>query len=350
MKCHICDGQVVNGRCQECGMYYPKEEGRYYLNEMKENEKPVSNASPERINQSKEKVNSSSQYKQLREPKKQTVTANKKQEETYRKFSEDQKSRKNGMIPMLLVVVGLALASFQVIRKNQENPAEIAESQEVVTDGDFYAEESQVDFDYLEDYLDTMEQGNVTEMVLDTGEYVVGCQVPAGTYRISAEQIENRKVDLIVEDPESGDRMNWYLADTIPENGIYRIDNIELHDGEILYISGNQMMIFYSENASSGVQEGMENPLTETVLVEEGVQTAGEDFPAGWYDVQLTKGKAEFWYGDRGTLGMDTQITGTPDIYRNIYLEDGMEIFMKPSKGTECELLLIPSEVIYEFQ
>lgn len=350
MKCHICDGRVVNGRCQECGMYYPKEEGRYYLNEMRENEKPVSNASPERINQSKEKVNSSSQYKQFREPKKQTATANKKREETYRKLSEDKKSRKNGMIPMLLVVVGLALAAFQVIRKNQENPVEMAESQEAVTDGDFYTEESQVDFDYLEDYLDTMEQGNVTEMVLDTGEYVVGCQVPAGTYRISAEQIKNRKVDLIVEDPESGDRTNWYLTDTIPENGIYRIDNIELHDGEILYVSGNQMMIFYSENASSSVREGMENPLTETVLVEEGVQTAGEDFPAGWYDVQLTKGKAEFWYGDRGTLGMDTQITGTPDIYRNIYLEDGMEIFMKPSEGTECELLLIPSEVIYEFQ
>ena len=51
MRCHICDGQVVNGRCRDCGMYYPAEEGRYYLNEMRENEKPVKSSSPEKVNE-----------------------------------------------------------------------------------------------------------------------------------------------------------------------------------------------------------------------------------------------------------------------------------------------------------
>lgn len=66
--------------------------------------------------------------------------------------------------------------------------------------------------------------------------------------------------------------------------------------------------------------------------------------------MQLIKGKADFWYGDQEGLRMDTQITETPDIYRNIYLEDGMKVFMKPSEGAECEVLLTPSEAIYEFQ
>lgn len=350
MRCHICDGQVVNGRCRDCGMYYPAEEGRYYLNEMRENEKPVKSSSPEKVNELNKKVNLSEQYK---EQKRQSDKEEKKRKEAYRKLSGDKKSGKSVMLPMLLILVSLVLVLIRAVEKHQENFAvsEILESetQEAIENVDIY-EENQVDFDYLEDYLDDMEQGDITEIVLESGEYIVGCQVPEGTYRISAEQIEDREVYLMVKDPEGEDMEEWYLTDTYPEDGIYRIEDIELHDGEKLYISGNQMMIFYSENASSDVQESMENPLTETVVVEERVQIAGEDFPAGWYDVQLIKGKADFWYGDQEGLRMDTQITETPDIYRNIYLEDGMKVFMKPSEGAECEVLLTPSEVIYEFQ
>ena len=33
MKCPLCDGTVVNGRCKECGMPYRKDEILYHLNE-----------------------------------------------------------------------------------------------------------------------------------------------------------------------------------------------------------------------------------------------------------------------------------------------------------------------------
>ena len=33
MKCPLCDGQVVNGRCTFCGMPYKKDEILYHLNE-----------------------------------------------------------------------------------------------------------------------------------------------------------------------------------------------------------------------------------------------------------------------------------------------------------------------------
>ena len=33
MKCPLCDGTVVNGRCKECGMPYRNDEILYHLNE-----------------------------------------------------------------------------------------------------------------------------------------------------------------------------------------------------------------------------------------------------------------------------------------------------------------------------
>ena len=33
MRCSICEGNVVNGRCTECGMLMPDERNRYHLNE-----------------------------------------------------------------------------------------------------------------------------------------------------------------------------------------------------------------------------------------------------------------------------------------------------------------------------
>lgn len=33
MRCSICEGNVVNGRCAECGMLMPDERNRYHLNE-----------------------------------------------------------------------------------------------------------------------------------------------------------------------------------------------------------------------------------------------------------------------------------------------------------------------------
>lgn len=36
-KCSLCEGRIVDGRCQECGMYYRQIQGRYYLNENRNN-------------------------------------------------------------------------------------------------------------------------------------------------------------------------------------------------------------------------------------------------------------------------------------------------------------------------
>ena len=33
MKCPLCDGPVVNGRCRQCGMPYKNDELLYHLNE-----------------------------------------------------------------------------------------------------------------------------------------------------------------------------------------------------------------------------------------------------------------------------------------------------------------------------
>ena len=151
MRCHICDGQVVNGRCRDCGMYYPAEEGRYYLNEMRENEKPVKSSSPEKVNELNKKVNLSEQYK---EQKKQSDQEEKKRKEAYRKLSGDKKSGKSVMLPTLLILVSLVLALIRAVEKHQENFAvsEILESetQEAVENVNIY-EENQVDFDYLDE-------------------------------------------------------------------------------------------------------------------------------------------------------------------------------------------------------
>ena len=41
MKCPLCDGTVVNGRCKECGMPYRNDEILYHLNESRSDHYPV---------------------------------------------------------------------------------------------------------------------------------------------------------------------------------------------------------------------------------------------------------------------------------------------------------------------
>ena len=35
LKCDLCEGLIVNGRCIECGMFYQHNRGTYYLNKQR---------------------------------------------------------------------------------------------------------------------------------------------------------------------------------------------------------------------------------------------------------------------------------------------------------------------------
>ena len=50
MRCQLCDGPIVNGRCRDCGMPYRKDELLYHLNEdRRTHEKHATNKAREEL-------------------------------------------------------------------------------------------------------------------------------------------------------------------------------------------------------------------------------------------------------------------------------------------------------------
>ena len=139
-KCSVCGGRIVNGRCQDCGMYYPSETGRYYLNEMREDEKPMPVSKGGKPNQ----------QKQVTEP------------------LSEEKEEKGRVFWIFAFIVVLILIVAYAISSGQKKSEEQVETMETFQwDGDEFLdvseqvekyEENQEIFAQLEDVLDEMEE------------------------------------------------------------------------------------------------------------------------------------------------------------------------------------------------
>lgn len=172
-KCSVCGGRIVNGRCQDCGMYYPSEMGRYYLNEMREDEKPMPVSKGGKPNQ----------QKQVTEP------------------LSEEKEEKGRVFWIFAFIVVLILTVVYAISSGQKKSKEQVETMKTFQwDGDEFLdvseqvekyEENQEIFAQLEDVLDEMEEEQgasgeenaVTEEIPVTEELMIaGEDFPVGVY------------------------------------------------------------------------------------------------------------------------------------------------------------------------
>lgn len=185
--------------------------------------------------------------------------------------------------------------------------------------------------------------------VLDEGTYIVGVHIPEGSYTIEEGQKDTYD-GFYLEDSENG----IYISESFrKEEEQETVEDIRCYTGAKVSVRGK--MTFSSENAQTADIIALDNPLTESVRAADG-DIAGEDFPAGTYDVVMSEGDTSFAYVVPGTVLEDPEADyegvteriwiNTHDgefVKRNIYLPQGTKVLVEKGKVN-----LVPSEKIPE--
>jgi len=160
---------------------------------------------------------------------------------------------------------------------------------------------------------------------LTSGHYTAGIDFPPGTYDIVAVAGGG---NVSSSNMFSGGINAIMGADT--SSGMYEQEysNIRLPEGTVLSISGVKVRIT-SDDASGEPLKKREQSITETVELGNGNFVAGEDFPAGVYDIVAISGGGNvssdnmFDGGINAIMGVDTSSGIYEQEYKNIELPEG---------------------------
>lgn len=176
--------------------------------------------------------------------------------------------------------------------------------------------------------------------VLTNGNYTVGIDIPAGKYDITA---LSGLGSVMSSDLFASNGINARMG-IGSEHYSEEYKNVELTEGVFLRVSGGVVISIYCDKASGEPLKERVQPNTETISLGSGNFVAGEDFPAGVYDIVATSG-----YGlvssdkalDGGILaymGVEESIIYETE-YKNIVLSEGVTL-----KIESVDIDLIPSK------
>ena len=370
-NCVLCGGRLRDGICTECGMDNRKSDDMYYdlMNRQECSAENLSHVHTEEgqaqeyaapvLNKPRkaEKTTGSQQQKQRKQtekPTEKTVSAARNRQAgswsqpaggmlRHHRTSLGVQGGKTLLI--LLVAGGVLLVN---IGRNASQTNENVSVTEVEYDLSDYEP-----YDWTSVSADDMPQtGEVLEMELEAGSYCVGADIPAGIYTISGSAgcsygVEDWKHGISIEEP-FGD----------PSYGIDTAEEVKLFEGAVVYAEGFYPLHFQTENAQTGQMQGKAaNPLTQSVQLspDDGVLTAGVDFPAGVYDAFAQDAETfgilccQLPYEGEVSLANNIFLIGTGDelypeystSYKNLVLPKGAEI-----STDYAEFTLVPSPEI----
>ena len=111
MRCSICEGNVVNGRCAECGMLMPDERNRYHLNENMRDHKAHCETAKQR--EMHEKPGQQQTFSQKNGNRQQQGNQSRQNghsvKQNYPSYSGDEKKKTNMNVK---VVIGIVILLF----------------------------------------------------------------------------------------------------------------------------------------------------------------------------------------------------------------------------------------------
>lgn len=171
---------------------------------------------------------------------------------------------------------------------------------------------------------------------LTSGHYVVGLDIPSGTYTLTAKEGNGNVY--------STNAYDGGLNEIMGTSGEYvkEFQNAVLPAGEVLSISDVEIKI-KSDGADIDGMIERENPAKTQKNLSSGNYTAGIDFDAGAYVITATKGKGNV-YSSNSFRGINAIMASEPDDmsikeFKNVLLEDGdtltisdVTVRIKPSK------------------
>lgn len=243
MKCPLCDGPVVNGRCRDCGMPYKNDEILYHLNETRRtHEKHATDKAKEELlkrmtplgdpvkpaaGQTKGKKKSSSSGKQKGKSNAQTVSrqsgqpyrsekqsqmaaAKRKKEfggSRNSSWSSEKKTRKKkslGSLIFWLLVIWMAAGAVGPSIREVVEEWNADKAYEADLKKDDPASETEAYFSSWSGSDGKMEYG----LSAGYGSIEVGEELPAGTYEIYT---NSEEVTLVCEKSDTGEEKIWTL-------------------------------------------------------------------------------------------------------------------------------------------
>ncbi len=257
------------------------------------------------------------------------------------KKASKEKNRKVNIIATIIVLIitfgGVIVDSVKEIMEDNN----INASSEV-TEQDPYA--------FAERQLS--EEGDTYKTTLAAGYYIVGEQLPEGTYTLTLQEGEGYVR------AESSKDMIYLWEDVNDDEGKETIEDFRLYQGALVCIVGDAVLDFESDNAQiKEMQTLQKNPLKETIILNEG-GIAGMKFPAGIYDIYAKDGygSIQLYVPDHIIEAEDGEVYSTEDITLDAEKEDDFGISNSCKnvvipEGTEIridgvEIRLVPSEKI----
>lgn len=363
--CSLCGGKLRDGICTECGMDNRKSDEMYRttLNQSDCEHRSLSHVHDEK---------SSMPYKRpvmnkTREPDCESAQdgSARKQEKFQRRqvsgtytpktFSRaGSSSSSSGMKPqtltavILVCIVVFVLAAVILVQESKQTSIP-----EAGWSAEWHVEEMNPErydpYAELEEELNPT--GEIWEMEMPAGMYVVGVDIPEGEYLLTG---------------KAGSSYDVYDAEHLlavhemfgtDEYQILQAEGVKLFAGAVVCVDGLFPVKFYTENAQiQNMSERTVNPLTEEIEIS-GKSLAGEDFPEGTYDIyavgeafgifqfELELVREDYTVPFSLSIFMEENPTEEhPEycsVYRNVVLPKGTSV-----DSEEMTIKLVPSEGI----
>lgn len=357
-RCLLCEGRIVNGRCQDCGMNYNRRRtyrlngsGGYTVTVQKEN--AAGNKKPP----SAQAVNAQRTESTQRRTKEMYGN---RASYPYHKEQTAKKRNFGGIVVAVIVAVGIISSAgewiYEKVSEIQSDRAETAAVWETNTGDEEYVYDP---YEYVTEVLP--EGGESMTAVLQPGVYIGGSQLPVGQYSVKAVEglgsVTLEDTDLMICRLETLWSEEVAAYDEYQEEYPYETettaDDFRLFEGWALKVQPGVAVEISSDNAQIDTQkEPQKNTVLNTVVLEDGM-VAGEEFPAGVYDLTAVSdyGSVVVKRGEYDVFNSFLEAGTLSGEYRNLVLEEGDQIIIEEDyTGEEFEVRLDACEKIYPGQ
>ena len=391
-RCYLCGGKLVNGRCTLCGLDNTKiERKNYRLNESSfdrkgieakhlcesHNGKPSGSHTNQSGGQNRQRQNGQNQQRQV-----SWQNGQNQQGQTFRQNGQNQQgqtSRQRGqnwtqtggkkktagkqkkgwistvivLLMILISVGGPAVSYIKTVIETVINQFDDADS-----DNWWSGSEIDTSVDENDPYefvtRELSDSGEVYDTELGYGEYVVGTDIPEGTYEVT---LQSGYGSFQTDDPDNSIYLYGYFSENASDEDedITEMEDVRLYEGAHVMIGEDVVLAFHTENGQTGQMQSEDNPLSVTYTLQpEKKYTVGKEIPAGVYDVSGTKDWAvmeyEIYLGELYDKEYDSlnyqsysimvEAGSENAIYKNAVLTEGTEITVTG------KMILTPSKKI----
>lgn len=364
-RCYLCGGKLVNGRCTLCGLDNTKiERKNYRLNESSFDGKGIEakhlceshNGKPSGgLNRQGQASWQSGRNQQGQS----SWQSGQNWTQTGRKKKKSRKQKKgwiSTIIVLLMILISIGGPAISFVTTEIKNKID-----QINNSGDdnwWSGSEIDTSVDENDPYefvtRELSDSGEVYDTELGYGEYVVGTDIPEGTYEVT---LQSGYGSFQTDDPDNSIYLYGYFSENASDEDedITEMEDVRLYEGAHVMIGEDVVLAFHTENGQTGQMQSEDNPLSVTYTLQpEKKYTVGKEIPAGVYDVSGTKDWAvmeyEIYLGELYDEEYDSlnyqsysimvEAGSENAIYKNAVLTEGTEITVTG------KMILTPSKKI----